>query len=44
MTDAIEKLIDKAKKATNSLEALQYSQAALNAAHAWHVLKEGNKP
>jgi hypothetical protein len=30
----VEELIDKAAKATNSVEALQFSQAACNAANA----------
>jgi hypothetical protein len=34
----VEELIDKAAKATSSLEALQYSQAACNAANAMCAL------
>lgn len=42
--DEVEKLIDKAVGAEESHEALHWSQAALNAAHARQVVQQTKKP
>lgn len=39
----VEKLIEKSAAATTSHEAMQYAQAALNAAHARQVVNETAK-
>lgn len=39
MNELVKSLIKKAESATTSLEALQYSQAAVNAANALFALK-----
>ena len=41
--DEVEKLIEKAAGAPVSHEAMQWAQAALNAAHARQVVKETKK-
>ena len=40
MNKLVESLIKKAERAANAIEALQYSQAALNAANALATLKQ----
>ena len=41
--DKIEAMISKAEQANNSADALRYSQAGLNAAHAARLLYDMNK-
>ena len=41
--DEVEKLIEKAAGAPHPLEAMQWAQAALNAAHARQVVKQTAK-
>jgi len=36
----VEELLKRAAKAEQAHEAMQFSQAALNAAHAWQVVKQ----
>jgi len=40
LKEVVDKLLDKAASASDPLQALQYSQAALNAAHTKHALGE----
>lgn len=42
--EQVTKLIDKAANASDSNDAMKFSQAALNAAHALCALKEAERP